>query len=206
MRYEDTLDSLRVAYDGGAERRDTFETPAWKSAEREAFLARLREEGRASLLELGPGAGHDSVFFRDGDFDVVAVDLSPEMVARCRAKGIDARCMDFLHLDLPDASFDAAYSMNSLVHVPSADMPRVLASVRRVLAPGALFFVSVFGGESREQVWQEDWHVPPRFFAYRTDEQWQDAARGFFHIVEFHRIEYEDGPNHGQALTLRRPA
>ena len=32
---------------------------------------------------------------------MVAADLSAAMVERCRAKGIEAHVMDFLHLDFP---------------------------------------------------------------------------------------------------------
>ncbi|GAA2757413.1 hypothetical protein [Actinopolymorpha rutila] len=50
VAYDDVLDSLRVAYDDGAERRDAVDKAPWKLAERAAFLDRLRAEGAATLL------------------------------------------------------------------------------------------------------------------------------------------------------------
>jgi SAM-dependent methyltransferase len=188
----------------------------WKLAEREAFLGRLRDEGGARLLELGAGTGQDSVFFRDQGLDVVAVDMSPQMVARCREKGIDARVMDLLHLDFAPESFDAVYSLNCLLHVPNADLPTVLEGVRAVMRPGGLFLLGVYGGgdEGDEGVASWDHHDPPRFFSWRTDEQLQRFAAATFDIVDFHVASAGDhrcgAPARNsrarfQSLTLRRP-
>jgi len=203
-RHEDVLDALRTAYDGGAATRDRREKASWKLAERAAFLERLRGQGSRRLLELGAGTGHDSAYFQEHGLDVVAVDLSPQMVARCRAKGLDARVMDFLHLDFPPESFDAAYAINCLLHVPDGDLPAVLAAIRGLLRPGGLFFLGVYGGREHAGTLDDDDHDPPRFFAFRTDEAIQRYAARSFDIVDFHVVA-PDGL-HFQSLTLRRPA
>src|ERR1700722_3394098 len=118
--------SLRSSYDAGAQRRDDQGKQAWKLAEREAFAATLAAEGLSGLLEIGAGTGQESLFFAGRGLQVVATDASPAMVARCAAKGLDARVMDFAGLDFPDASFDAVHAMNCLLHVPNAELPAVL--------------------------------------------------------------------------------
>jgi SAM-dependent methyltransferase len=205
FRYAEVITSLRAAYDGGAERRDALTKEPWKLAERAAFLQRLQREGSTRLLEIGAGTGQDSVYFRDNGLDVVATDLSPAMVRHCRAKGIDARVMDFLHLDFPPARFDAVHAMNCLLHVPNADLPTVLATIRSVLHPGGLFFLGVYGGERFEGIHDRDVHDPPRFFAIRSHDEIQEYAGRYFEIVDFHVVELEDD-NAFQSLTLRRPA
>ena len=166
------------------------------------FLERIRNEGKTRLLEVGAGTGQDSLFFQEAGLDVVAADLSSEMVARCRAKGIDAHVMDFLSLDFPAGSFDAVYALNCLLHVPNADLPVALKAIRDLLAPGGLFFLGVYGGEAREGIADEDWHDPPRFFSSRTDAEIQRFAADHFEIVNFHVVEPESF--HFQSLTLRR--
>lgn len=52
-------------------------------------MERIRFDGRRSLVELGAGTGHDSLFFKEQGLDVVAIDISPRMVEHCRAKGLD---------------------------------------------------------------------------------------------------------------------
>ncbi|WP_155370104.1 class I SAM-dependent methyltransferase [Catellatospora vulcania] len=201
VRYSDVLAGLRQAYDGGAAERDTFDKEPWKVAERAEFEARLRAEGRRRLLEIGAGTGQDSRHFMDAGYEVVAVDLSPEMVARCRAKGVDARVAHFLDLGLPAESVDAVYAMNCLLHVPDADLAEVLDGIRRVLVPGGLCYVGVWGGHHREGVLDTDQHEPKRFFAWRTDEVLLAYARRFFEVEDFHVVPV--GEFRFQSLTMR---
>jgi len=204
-RYRDLLRPLRIAYDRGAEARDRGIKEPWKQTERAVFLERLRSEGTTRLLEIGAGTGQDSAFFRDENLDVVATDLSPAMVERCRAKGLDARVMDFMNLDFPAASFDAAYAMNCLLHVPNLELPAVLGAIRTVLRPGGLLFVGVYGGESREGVVETDKHDPKRFFALRTDDELKDFVASQFEVLDFHAVVLGPAPAwHFQSVTARR--
>jgi SAM-dependent methyltransferase len=204
--YQQVRDNLRRAYDGAADRRDRQDKSPWKLAERAAFLGHLQQANCRRLLEIGAGTGQDSVFFASHGLDVVATDMSAAMVARCRDKGLDAREMDFSQLDLPAESFDAAYAMNCLLHVPNAELPAVLESIARVLRPGGLFFLGVYGGsdEAKEGLAEQDNHVPARFFSWRTDDQIVRFASRSFDIVDFHVAQA--GTEHRfQSLTLRRP-
>jgi SAM-dependent methyltransferase len=201
--YADIIAQLRKAYDGSAAARDSSEKEDWKLPERTAFLGRLRNERKTRLLEIGAGTGQDSAFFRDQGLDVLATDLSPEMVAHCRAKGLTAHAIDVMNLSFAPGSFDAAYSFNSLLHVPSADLPAALARIRSVLIPGALVYIGTYGGDSFEGVLPNDWHDPPRFFCLRTDDEWLRATASQFELVDFHVVTL--GTKHFQALTLRTP-
>jgi SAM-dependent methyltransferase len=203
VRYQDVIGDLRESYDGGAAERDGFEKEPWKLTERAAFLARLQADGCQRLLEIGAGTGQDSLYFQDNGLSVKATDLSPEMVARCRAKGIDARVADFLGLDFPPESFDAAYALNCLLHVPNADLPAVLDSVHGLLRPGGWFFVAVYRGEGTEGTLETDKHRPRRFFSLRTDEQMRRFVSERFEIEDFHVVQ--EGDYSMQSMTLRRP-
>jgi SAM-dependent methyltransferase len=204
--YQQVRDNLRRAYDGAADRRDRQDKQPWKLAERTAFLRYLQQAHCTRLLEIGAGTGQDSVFFASHGLDVVATDMSAAMVARCRDKGLDARVMDFSQLDFPAASFDAVHAMNCLLHVPNAELPAVLASIARVLQPGGLFFLGVYGGSEGAEEGPAEWddHVPARFFSWRTDDQMVQFITEAFEIVDFH-IAQADTEHRFQSLTLRRP-
>jgi SAM-dependent methyltransferase len=202
-RYDDVLADLRASYDRAAAERESMPKQQFKLDERAAFLDRLGVVEAKTLLEIGAGTGQDSVFFAGAGLTVVAVDLSPEMVARCRAKGIEAYERDFLRLGFEPGAFDAVYAMNCLVHVPNADLPAVLLAVRDVLAPGGLFYLGLWGGRPHEGTIEHDQHVPKRFFARRTDKEIFEYARECFEVVDFHTVEDDD--RHFQALTLVRP-
>lgn len=203
-QYAEVIDQLRRGYDGSAADRDGQPKAAWKLVERDAFLARIRKEGRKSLLEIGAGTGEDSLFFQQAGLEVVATDLSPEMVSRCRAKGLDARTTDVLSLDFPEASFDTVWTINCLLHVPNTHFSEALMTIRKLLVPSGLLFLGVYGGEPFEGTQPDDWHEPPRFFSFRTDEEIKHLACRQFEMVDFHVVE-PDGV-HFQSLTLRRPS
>lgn len=199
LRYEDVLANLRAWYDGEAADRDDTVKQRFKLAERAAFLDRLQVVRATSLLEVGAGTGQDSVYFRDAGLRVVAIDLAPEMVRRCREKGVDAYVRDVKDLQLPAESFDAVWAMNCLLHVPEADLPEVLRGIRSVLRPGGLFYVGQWGGEPDEGIRASD----DRFFSHRSDEQLFAAVRETFEVVDFHTLS--DEGHHFQSTTLVRP-
>ena len=126
------------------------------------------------------------------------------MVDACLAKGLDAHVRDFLDLGFPPATFDSVYAMNCLLHVPNADIARVLAAISGVLRPSGLFFMGVYGGDHREGAADEDDHVPPRFFSLRTDQEIQELVRPMFEVIDFHTIPLKRAGFHFQSLTLRR--
>jgi SAM-dependent methyltransferase len=200
--YESVKLDLRRAYDGRADVRDAMADEAWKQRERDRFRDALRRAGSASLLEIGAGHGVSGRFFAAEGFTVTCVDLSPELVDRCRAKGLTAHVMDFGELAFPDASFDAAFAMNCLLHVPRAELDPVLRSIHRVLAPGGLFYWGQYGGDEFEGVFTEDSYEPKRFFSRLTDEQIQAYAGRVFDVADFHTIPREPGWWY-QALILR---
>jgi SAM-dependent methyltransferase len=200
-RYEEVMRELRAAYATSAADRDRRVKEPWKVDERAIFLERLKREGKTRLLEIGAGTGQDGAFFVEQGLEVVVTDLSPEMVALCREKGLDAYVMDFLHLDFPSESFDAVFAVNCLLHVPNADLPSVLKVVHDLLVPGGLLFLGVYGGQAQEGIAEDDWHDPPRFFSRRTDEQIRVFVQKDFEIVDFRVVRPDD--LHFQSLTLR---
>jgi len=116
----------------------------------------------AELAALSPGArvldvatGTGVVALRAAQIvgptgQVVAVDLSLEMLARARQKlglagpaPVEFREGDVEHLDLPDHAFDVALCASSLFFIPN--MLNALRECRRVLAPGGQMGFSSFG-------------------------------------------------------------
>lgn len=202
--YQQVMTSLRQSYNQEqAEQRDLREQEGWKKALRQQFLSLLHQENKTTLLEIGAGTGHDSLFFQNNGLQVVCTDLSADMVNRCRAKGLTAYVMDFLGLDFPPRSFDAVYALNCLHHVPTHDLPTVLQRLWSLLRPSGLFSLCVYGGREWEGVRENDWHHPPRFFAYHTDSFMRQITAPLFDLVSFQRIPSEEQSLCFQSLILR---
>lgn len=96
-----------------------------------------------SILDLGCGDGQLTLRLASTGACVVGVDVSPEMLASARSRGIDAREGSAESLPYPDAVFDAVFSNAALHWV--RDQDAMMAEVRRVLRPGGRF-VAEMGG------------------------------------------------------------
>ena len=203
--YDDIIANLRAAYDRAVEEREARPLLPWKLEERQRFLDLLNQEQKTTLLEIGAGTGRDSLFFQEQGLQVTCTDLSPAMARHCQQKGLNAQVMEFRHLDFPAESFDAVYALNCLLHVPNSDLPAVLQQIQRVLKPGGLMFLGVYGGPAAEGPAPEDTYEPKRFFSWRTDEQIQAMVRPYFQIVSFKAIPLQgEQYEHFQSLILRR--
>ena len=83
-------ENLKKYYDKEAEIRNGRSIkPDWKVNIREKFWNIVKNENKRTLLELGAGAGYDSLFFINNGLKVIAIDLSTEMVKKCIEKNIE---------------------------------------------------------------------------------------------------------------------
>jgi SAM-dependent methyltransferase len=205
MDNKDLRNTLRETYDKHAQKREKLVMQDWKIAERARYLALLQHDHKQTLLEIGAGTGRDGKFFQEQGLETVCIDLSPAMVELCRQKGLAAYVMDIAELELPAASFDAIYCMNSLLHLTKAEFPAVLQKMNLILKPDGLVFIGVYGGYDFEGVWDKDSYIPKRFFSFFTDERIQQEATEVFDLLAFNQIVYEmENPVHFQSLTLKK--
>src|SRR5690606_35713660 len=119
----------------------------------------------ADVVDLGCGFGWFCRWARDaGAASVFGLDVSERMLERAIAETADAAVRyerhDLEQLELPDVSFDLAYSSLALHYLP--DVAPLFAAVRRALRPGGSF---VFSTEH------------PIFMALRTPG-WIDGPEG----------------------------
>ncbi|MEE8414201.1 MAG: class I SAM-dependent methyltransferase [Dehalococcoidales bacterium] len=198
-------DDLRKAYDSNAQQRDSSFTQDWKIAERADFFSLLQQEDKSSLLEIGAGHGRDSKFFHDQGLEVVCLDLSPEMVRLCSEKGLTAYEMDMADLQFPADSFDAVYSLNSLLHLTRTELPVVLQRISEILKPGGLFYLGLYGGLDFEGIRENDNYTPKRFYSYYSDDPIRQIVTRVFDLLSFnHPAGDANNPFHFHSLTLRK--
>jgi SAM-dependent methyltransferase len=70
------------------------------------------------------------------------IDLSPGMLERAKARGLDVREASVTSIPFPDATFDVACSFKVLAHVP--EIGRALAEMARVTRPGGLVIAEFY--------------------------------------------------------------
>lgn len=194
---------LKVSYDQQARQRNGESMQAWKIDELDRFLASL--DGREKkVLDLGSGPGHQAVYLRENGCDVTCIDLSEEMIGICREKGFEALVMDFYDLNLPLQSFDAVWSMNTLLHVPKSALIQVLRNVERVMKPDGLFYLGLYGGYESEGIWEGDSYRPQRFFAFYEDARIQEKVNEVFEIERFTILPMAGMQPDYQAIIARK--
>jgi len=132
---------------------------------------------------VGIGPGLDALAFQQSGLDVVGVDLSAEHVRLAREAGLGAHVAAAQDLPFDDSSFDALWCASVLMHMPDADLGEALAEFARVLRPGSLAALGMWGGHGTQGTNPDDEIEPPRFFAWRTDDEMR-AAIGAFATIE----------------------
>ena len=110
-----------------------------------SFLKALKPGAR--VLDLGCGPGHHAEVIAGLGHDVLAVDASAEMIKHAGArKGVRVRQATFD--DIPDlGEFDAVWASFALLHARRADVPRHIAQIKCICAPGAIFSLTLKVGE-----------------------------------------------------------
>jgi SAM-dependent methyltransferase len=133
-------------YQATAER---FRDGTWAhdvSQNRQALVAAMPcNPGR--ILDFGCGPGRDLVAFRAAGHEVIGLDATPAFVEMAqRASGCEVWQQNFLNLDLPEQFFDGIFANASLLHVPQAQMTRILGDLQRSLVPHGAIVMSLARG------------------------------------------------------------
>jgi SAM-dependent methyltransferase len=117
----------------------------------EALLGAIEGEPPYAILDLGCGPGRDLHYFRALGHDVTGLDGSSTFVAMARRhSGCDVLHQNFLAMALPESRFDGVFANASLFHVPSQELPRVLAELAKSLKPRGVLFCSNPRGDNEE--------------------------------------------------------
>lgn len=110
------------------------------------FMTLVRKGG--TILELGTGSGRDAKAMIEAGFSLDATDGSRELANLATSYlGQTVRVMLFDDLSAQGA-YDGIYASASLLHVPKADLPGIIAKLYAALAPGGVVWASFKSGSS----------------------------------------------------------
>lgn len=167
---------LAAYYDNEAEDRARRPLSGRRLEAHNRFLAEV--DLSLSVLELGTGTGRDVEEFVAVGFSVVGVDLSVEQPRHAQAAGAHQVLASARSLPFRDDSFSILWSMSTLMHVPNSAIRKTLVEVRRVLAPGAIAAIGVWGGPDIEDYGEFEGRLGHRrLFSRRSEETWGGLLR-----------------------------
>jgi len=198
---------LITYYGNEVQARGDRSLPDARVARRAAYLERLRGEGRRTVLEIGCGPGRDGEAIAREGFDYTGVDLSPASVEACRALGLRAKVASVLELPFADSTFEAGWTMSTLLHVADEDLDHALGEIVRVMRPGTPIAIGVWGDiAASEHVWEDGTGFGPgRFFSVRTDDELRAFLDRHGSVEEW--LTWQDGRSmHYQWAVLRTPS
>jgi ubiquinone/menaquinone biosynthesis C-methylase UbiE len=142
-------EEIREAWDTIATGFDEFVTP-YSMIWGEDALRRINIQPGAQFLDVAAGSGAVSIPAARLGAEVVAVDISPKMIERLKARAkeegipnLDTHVMDGQALRFSDNSFDLSASLNGVSLFP--EMSKGLSELVRVTRPGGKVVIIAFG-------------------------------------------------------------
>jgi SAM-dependent methyltransferase len=156
------------------------------SQNRDVFVANLEGSGPFRILDFGCGPGRDLKVFKQMGHETIGLDGAANFVTLARSySDCDVWRQDFLKLELPPDHFDGIFANASLFHVPSQELPRILAELRAALKPHGVLFSSNPRGNNQEG-WSDG-----RYGVYYDWQRWNKivSAAGFTEITHYYRPE-----------------
>jgi len=107
------------------------------------ITAHFGDAAKADILDIGCGIGNYHKLICDRVGSVSGVDVSPDSIteARKRNPSIQYQVYEGKRLPFTDASFDVAFTICVMHHVPPPQWPQFTAEMKRVLKPGGMAIV-----------------------------------------------------------------
>jgi len=126
-------------------------------------------EPNALILDLGCGSGRDLRYFSSLDYNVVGLDYSFNLCELARQFSEQPVVFgDFTSIPFENNTFDAVWSIGSLLHIPRCLLRPSLSEIHRVLKPNSILITSIKEGcgETTDSL--------GRYFAFYSRSEWQD--------------------------------
>ncbi|MGE5488092.1 MAG: class I SAM-dependent methyltransferase [bacterium] len=117
--------------------QECFRGPEEEIRERQRYYVPFFAKCR-NVVDLGCGRGEFLELMREAGVPARGVDSNPEVVALCRAKGLDAEAGDLFAFlaALPDESLDGVFSAQVVEHLPPERVPELIRLIAAKLARG----------------------------------------------------------------------
>ncbi len=164
-----TSADLRSYYEQEARQRLRKPLTGRRVEIRTQYLQLLGDEGRNRVLDFGAGPGGDGEAFIKAGLSYVGIDLAHGNAVLAAEAGVSVVAASIAGPPFRPGSFDAGWSMSTLMHVPEPEVATVLEAMVAPLAPGAPIQIGLWGGD-RQDVIAESETVGRRLFSYRPFE------------------------------------
>jgi SAM-dependent methyltransferase len=201
----DRAAALASYYDSEVDDRATRALSDQREDHRDLFIDAVTNDGARSVLEIGCGPGIDATALAGAGLDYTGIDLSFAAVAMCRGKGLRVCTASAVDLPFTDNAFDAAWTMSTLLHLDDVEFESALREVRRVMRPGGLLAIGLWGDHvtSEQHLADKTGQRPPRYFRFRSDHDLRHALAELGQIEQWVTWTADLSPYHYQWALVR---
>jgi len=159
------------------------------------FVSKLNLKPNQKVLDVGCGIGGSAFYmYKNFGVDVLAVDLSTNMINIGKQRAMEEKCADKVKFDIVDIttanyepqSFDVIYSRDTILHI--ADKESLFTNFLKWLKPGGQLLISDYCRGDKE--------TSDRFEAYVKQRNYQlVTVKEYGKIIEkvgFSQVKAED--------------
>lgn len=139
---------LRSYYEREAELATRTDSHGERQDLRSKTIALLIAEGRGSVVDFGCGPGFDGRAFQTAGLRVVGVDLAVGNAKLGAANGLVIIAASIGALPFRSATFDAGWSMSTLMHLPDDAALSAASAMGSCLTSGAPLVIGLWGGST----------------------------------------------------------
>lgn len=137
------------------------------------------------VLDVGSGTGLLAKFLADEGFDVSCIDPSPEMVRRCRQKGLKIQQCGIQSYQ-PKGQFAMIFAILSLIHIPKDQFEQQIKKLADAIPKGGMLFLAMLEGNGEGFFEGPDY---PRFFSYYTPKEIITKTQTLFIQIDYHYVK-----------------
>jgi ubiquinone/menaquinone biosynthesis C-methylase UbiE len=214
MYTEDWLADTRVSYDTVADdyankvRGFPDEAPYVRAA-LTLFADLVDASGGGPVADVGCGPGQLTAHLHRCGVEAFGIDLSPAMidVAHRDHPGLRFEVGSMTDLQLTDASLAGLIAWYSLIHIPDAEIGRVLGQFRRVVRAGGPLLLGFHVGDTSTLKTQGYGGHPMKVYVHRRQPDqvalWLEEAG--FTVEAQTTLSSQEGPHAGIIFARRRP-
>ncbi|MEO1064632.1 MAG: class I SAM-dependent methyltransferase [Actinomycetota bacterium] len=194
-------DELRAFYEHEAHERRRGPVRGRRVELRDRVIRALLDEGRRSIVDFGAGPGGDGAAFVDAGLSYVGVDLAHGNARLAAEAGLTVVQGSIAEPPLRAGSFDAGWSMSTLMHLPAPQVTAAAEAMVATLQPGAPFTIGQWGGTLGDITSDEPGTELRRLFSLRSIEANRDLLAPVATIE--HSEPWDVGPDGWEYHVIR---
>ncbi len=160
------------------------------------FICQSIIRQQAGILEIGCGPGNITQYLlnRRPDFQILAIDIAPNMIALAEKNNPSARfaVMDCRDIRTLDAPFDGIIGGFCLPYLSQAESEQLIADAAYLLSDGGFLYLSFVEGQPQQSGFKTGSSGDRTYFYYHDLEQMKSTLQeNGFEALKTFKVKYE---------------